>query len=361
LIPDTGDIMNRKTLIHAAAAALTVLVLASPAVAETPHGSRAEVILEKKPSTGQPYYASLNGWWGHEGKAQDTGLGPTYLSLDASDGQGVVSDATIAKLHRELGDGGDFSSLRVAFVPFSADGSNERPKVHRGENAGQAFRWFADLGFSSALNGNKNKNDSVAVVSTLAEYTRWWQAGRPVQAFTDKLGVLDVASDGHTSPSATPQGKALLNRWPAGSKISMVFYVSDGVDKDMPQVPTVKVGKDGRAMTAWMTFETVTSPTNPARTSGGYHVLTGQGTGPAEAARPRSTSTGQDQGSKSASKGATAGASGASDGSAAAVSDSTDDGLTGSLPGGRPTFYTLLIVLLGGGVALVTFRLRRAM
>ncbi|RNL79985.1 hypothetical protein [Nocardioides marmorisolisilvae] len=353
--------MHRTTLkiLLAALALMVPTAFLTAASAETPHGSRAEVILEKKPSTGQPYYASLDGWWGHEGKSQDTGIGSTYLSLDASDGHGVVSEATIARLHRELGDGGNFDALRVAFVPFSADGSNERPVVHKGENAGEAFRWFADLGFSSALNGNKNKNDSVAVVSTLAEYTQWWRAGRPVQAFTDKLGVLDVASDGHATASATPQGRSLLDRWPAGTKISLVFYVSDGVDKDMPQVPTVKVGKDGRAMTAWMTFETVASPTNPVRTSGGYQVLTGAGTGPKAAAKPRSTATGQDQGGQAGTKPDKTGAT-TQPGDPGAGSGSDDGGLTGSLPGGRPTFYALLVVLLAGAVSLVTLRLRRA-
>jgi len=349
-----------RTFVAALALAAPTIMLA-PAHAETPHGSDAQVILETKTASGQPYYANLAGWWGHEGKDQDRGMGSTYLSLDASDGNGVVSDATIAKLHEALGDGGDFSSLRVAFVPFSADGSNERPRVHRGESAGQAFRWFADLGFGSALNGSKNRNDAVAVVSTLDEYTRWWRAGRPVQSFTDRLGVLDVASDGHATPSATPQGKALLDRWPAGTKVSLVFYVSDGVDEQMPQVPTVKVGQDGRAMTAWMTFETVASPTNAARTSGGYRVLTGAGTGPQAAAKPRSTSTGQDQGAgKDSSAGSKPGTTSSAAGAPGGSAQADDGGLTGSLPGGRPTFYTLLVVLFGGAVAAVSFRLRKA-
>lgn len=353
--------MYRKTFstfLAAIALAAPTAVLAS-ASAETPHGSRAEVILETKAASGQPYYANLSGWWGHEGKSQDNGIGSTYLSLDASDGDGVVSSSTIAKLHAALGDGGDFSSLRVAFVPFTADGSNERPRVHAGETAGQAFKWFADLGFGTALNGNKNKNDAVTVVSTLDEYTKWWRAGRPVQAFTNQLGVLDVASDGKTTPSTTPQGKALLDRWSPGTKVSLVFYVSDGVDKAMPQVPTVKVGKDGRAMTAWMTFETVASPTNPVRTSAGYKVLTGAGTGPKAAAKPRSTSTGQDQGTK-ASKGAKSDSTSPTADSKGSKSASDDAGLIGSLPGGKPTFYVLLLALIGAVAAAVTLKLKRA-
>jgi len=356
-------------LVRASAAVIATALLASPALvlspaqATAPDGSLAELILETHDVTGQPAHASLQGWWGHEGAKQDSDLGSTYLSLDASDGHGVVDDATIGALHAALHDGGSFDSLRVAFVPYSADGSNERPKVTKGENAGEAFRWFADLGFGGALNGSKNKNDFVNWVSTEDEYRAWWKAGRPVQAFTDQLKVLDVVDQARTRPATTPQGASLLDRWPAGTKISLVFYVSDGADPEMPQVPTVKVGPDGRALTAWLTFETVASPTNSARTSAGYRVLTGAGTGP-EAAAPKETSPGQDSGAQAGTGGAgsqvtkssssssrAATASGAEGGSAA-------DRLVSSLPGGRPTFWVVvaLLVLAAGGV--LTLRLR---
>jgi len=130
------------------------------------------------------------------------------------------------------------------------------------------------------------------------------------------------------------------------------------VDKAMPQVPTVKVGPDGRAMTAWMTFQTVASPTHPARTSGGYRVLTGAGTGPDAAARPRSTATGQDSGSQAAAGPVARDAENAS--GASSTEGDADGGLTGSLPGGRPTFYLLLALLASGAVAGVTMRLRQA-
>jgi hypothetical protein len=354
-------------LIRASAAALAValvatpVLLAGPAGAKAPDGSQSEVILETRNVTGQPARASLNGWWGHEGGKDDTGRRPTFLSMDASDGHGVVDDATTAALHERLHDGGSFDTLRVAFVPYTADGSNERPKVTKGENAGEAFAWFADLGFGNALNGTTNRNDAVNWVSALDEYRAWWQAGRPVQGFTDQLKVLDIADDGSTRPAAKPQGRSILNRWPAGKKISLVFYVSDGVDKDMPQVPTVKVGPDGRALTSWLTFETVASPTNAARTSGGYRVLTGAGTGP-EAASPKSTSNGQGS-STAGGTGTTPETQETAGPSSAAHGDgghegSTTSRLMSSLPGGSPTFWVLVGLVVLGAVGLVTSRFR---
>lgn len=355
----------RSRLTRSTAAVITSVLLSAtgallvPVGATAPHGSDAEVILETRSVTGQPYYASLSGWWGHEGGVQDKGLKPTFLSLDASDGQGVVDDATTAALHKAIGDGGDFGSLRVAFVPYSADGSNERPVVHRGENAGQAFTWFADLGFGGSLNGNRNKNDGVNWVSTLAEYTKWWNAGRPVQAFTDQLKVLDVASSGATHLSSDPEGASILDRWPTGTKISLVFYVSDGVDKAMPQIPTVKVGPDGRALTSWLTFVTVASPTNAARTSGGYRVLTGQGTGPDAAAKPRKAPTpGQATDRPSGAAAAAAGGPAAGSPADSATDRADDTGFISSLPGGRPTFWILLALVAAGGVAGVAWRMR---
>lgn len=356
------NLMSRNTarsrLIRGAAAALAAAILTVPlmltsADATAPNGSNAEVILETRDVTGQPRNANLQGWWGHEGGTQDLGKRPTYLSLDASDGHGVVDDATTAALHRALHDGGDFGSLRVAFVPYSADGHNERPHVTKGENAGQAFAWFADLGFGTALNGNTNRNDGVRMVSTLSEYTKWWQAGRPVQGFTNKLGVLDIAANGQTQPSANPEGKSILDRWPAGTKISLVFYVSDGVDKRMPQIPTVKVGPDGRALTSWLTFETVASPTNSARTSGGYKVLTGAGTGPGVAAKPKAAPTSAQ--SPSAQPGGTASSPGTTTTPASSKSNS---GFASSVPGGAPTLVILALLLVAGGVFWVTTRLR---
>jgi hypothetical protein len=328
------------------------VALAGPVGAVIPHGSRGQIILETRDVTGQPWNASLAGWWGHEGAKNDTGKRPTFPSLDLSDGHGVVDDATTAAVHKALGDGGDFSTLRVAFVPYSADGSNERPLVHKGENAGQAFAWFADLGVGTALNGTTNRDEVIAWISTLTEYTKWWNAGRPVQALGKNRQVFDIASDGSTHPSTTPQGMSILNRWPAGTKISLVFYVSDGVDPAMPQVPTVKVGKDGRAETAWMTFETVGSPTDPARTSAGYKVLTGAGTGPGVAARPKDAPT------AAATPTPTAPTTPAATPASSSSTKHGFSGFTSSFPGGSPTFWVLLVLVVGAAAVGVTARLR---
>jgi hypothetical protein len=246
-------------------------------------------------------------------------------------------------------------------VPFSADGHNERPHVMKGESAGEAFAWFSDLGFGGTLNGTRSATDFVTWVSTLSEYTKWWQAGRPVQGFTKSLDVLDVPNGGKPHPASAPEGKAILNRWPAGTKVSLVFYVSDGVDKAMPQIPTVKVGPDGRALTAWMTFKTVASPTNAARTSGGYQVLTGAGTGPKAAAKPKSTSVGKAPAAGSeSSAGATRSGTKSTSAAGNAAVDRSDGGFVSSLPGGRPTFYVVLVlIVLGLGVG-ATLRLRSA-
>ncbi len=346
----------------AGAAAASALLVASAAGlaaagASIPPGSAAQVILETHSVTGQPYYASLKGWWGHENGTTEASFGTTYLSLDASNGQGVVSNATIAALHKKLGDGGRFDSLRVAFVPYSADGHNERPHVTKGENAGQAFAWFSDLGFGSPLNGKKGVNDFVTWVSTLQEYTKWWNAGRPVQSFTSSLKVLDVDASGATHPSSVPEGASILNRWPAGTKISLVLYVSDGVDKAMPLIPKVKVGPDGRAMSSWLTFETVKSPTNPARTSGGYRVLTGAGTGPQQAHKPVSTATGQSGTGANGTNG-TPTAAPQANGSTSQAADKSSGGVMSKLPGGKPTSYTLLALIVLGVGAWVTRSMR---
>lgn len=355
----THRLIHRLATATAAAALLLVPAsLVASAGATAPQGSNAEVILETKDVTGQPWNASLHGWWGHEGKADDSGSRPTFLSLDMSDGHGVVDNATMKAVHKALHDGGDFSSLRVAFVPYSADGHNERPHVTAGETAGQAFTWFADLGVGSGLNGTTNPNDFVSWVSTQTEYSKWWNAGRPVQGFSNKLGVLDVNTG---AASANPQGKSILNRWPAGTKLSLVFYVSDGFDKAMPQEPTVKVGPDGRALTAWLTFKTVASPDHPVRTSGGYKVLTGAGTGPGVAAKPKAGPDTANPNPDSPSNGATPapGTNPSGTPSGGAPTDRSSSGFTSSLPGGQPTFYVLLVLVVAAVVGGVTVAMRR--
>ena len=268
------------------------LVLASPrrrapgSEAEPPKDSLAEVILETGDATANPYAAILDGWWGHEAGTGPDGRGATFISMNGADVSGVVTPESVAALHDALGDGGSFDSMRVAFVPYSADGSNERPEVVEGDTAGEAFRWFADLGMGAALSGSANPNDFVATVSTASEYNKWWDAGRPLQGYTGSLGVVDIAGDGATRPAPTPQGTVdprtvgLPARRSAWSSTSLTEWT-----RTRPQVPTVAAGPDGRALTAWLTFRTVADPGDPSRSSAGYQVLTGAGTGARRRAR----------------------------------------------------------------------------
>ena len=259
-----------KLIATATAAVITATVggVACGADAAAPHGSAAEVIFETGPKgpLADPGYAVVNGWWGHEGSAH---TGTTYFSLNGAGGNGVVSTASIAALHQALDDGGSFENLRLAFVPASADGSTERPQVHKGEVAGDAFKWWTDMGMGSGVAGSAGPTDYGTFVSTQYQWDAFWRQGRPVQAFDSHLVLHDVATGG---VSTAPEGTSILSAWPAGTKISVVLYASDGYNNALE--PTVKVGPDGRAVSAWLTIRTVAKPGDAVRTSAGYQVLT---------------------------------------------------------------------------------------
>jgi hypothetical protein len=260
------------------------LLSAGAAHADKPDGSRAEVMLESgNEASGDPSHQITAGWWGHEGGLPGTGptgAGTTYPSLDAADDAGHVSAASVAALVTAMGatQGAD---INFAIVPFSADGSNEHPSVTVApENAAKVFDTggsgrilYANWG--TGLGGNTNPNDFVAVASTLAEVTDWVNAGQPAQIFDNNLQMKDAETD---TLSATPQGKSILNAWPAGTALSLVAYAADpeqGFDPSLGGVvPFVKRGADGKAETAWMPFTTVQSPTSALRTSAGYQVGT---------------------------------------------------------------------------------------
>jgi hypothetical protein len=348
------------------------------AQAEPPKGSLGEVMFETGNTTGVPASAIIDGWWGHEGGKNGNGTGTTFISMNAADDTGAVTDASIAALHKALGDEGTFDQLRVAFVPYSADGSQERPPVTKGENVADVYPWFADRGMGSPLTGSPN--DSVATVSTGAEYKKWWDAGQPLQGYTKDLGVVDIADDSSTRPAAAPQGKSILDRWPAGQKISMVLYLSDGTDKTRPGLPTVAVGPDGRAMASWLTFRTVADPDDPSRSSAGYHVLTGKGTGtdaPKPPGDPVQTGPAAPSGASTSGAGAGGSASpgdgdggGATDeagpsASTASPGVNTAEGdresqnaVISAFPGGTPMFVLLLVLLMLGAAGWATWWLR---
>lgn len=247
----------------AAAVAVPLAVLATTAPAQaykpsgTPTGSPAELMLESGVS-GDLNNAIQNGWWGHEGSAAaPTGTNPTVLSADYTSGelQAAFSDPD--------------NNLRVVFVPRSADGSNEHPSATSGQSVDQVFgpsARFADQGLFAGLNGTGNANDSVLTVSTGAEWDAWAAAGNPLQGYNSNLELITI---GPNTVSATPQGKSILNAWPAGTQLSMVFFESNGYTANGK--PTV-LASGGKAKTAWLNLTTRQSPSSALRTSAGYTV-----------------------------------------------------------------------------------------
>jgi hypothetical protein len=249
--------------------------LGNPADAAKPDGSRIPIQVETGSSaTGDPANAVTSGWWGHEGGADNgTGTGSTFLSLDASNGTNAVDDTTLAATLTALG-APDLDHIGYAIVPTTADGSNENPTATAGQNAATVFNAGGAgrvlyLGFGGALNGSANANDSVTVASSKSEVEAWVAAGRPLQTFNNSLQMVDISSG---TVSATPQGKSILNAWPAGTQLSLVAFVTNGMDPALDnQVPLVAV-EGGKAKTAWMPFTTVAKPGDALRTSAGYQV-----------------------------------------------------------------------------------------
>jgi hypothetical protein len=254
---------RRRASALAGSLALAVLPLGvvattgAPAAAVAATGSPVQVFVDST-SSATVADAIQAGWWGHEGGADDgTGTLTSYLDVDGSD-----PDLSVFS---------NLGNIRVAFVATSADGSAEHPAVTAGQSVDQVFPWFMDAGLQSGLNGNTNPNDSVNTVSTGDEYNAWFSAGQPLQGYNSNLQLIDVNAPGQPV-SATPQGQSILDRWPAGTQVSLVFYESTGATSGTNGLPIVKVGPDGHAITAYMPFTTVPKPGDALRTSAGYQV-----------------------------------------------------------------------------------------
>lgn len=245
-----------------------VALSAAPAQADVSKPDGGKLFLEAGAATGDPAKALSSGVWGREGKAGDAG---TFVVGDFSDSSGKVTDPSQAFWLKRLGVS-DFNNLAIAFVRASKDGSAERPKVSKGQNAAEVFQWFTDFGPGAGWAGTGQRyNDAVVVVRTREEFEDWVRNGRTDQVFDEKLVARDALAPG-LPVSAHPQGKSIQNRWKAGEKISLVVFATDGFDSD--NVPIVKVGDDGRALTAWLTFETEAGPKDPGTyTSAAYRVL----------------------------------------------------------------------------------------
>lgn len=251
-------------------AVLAALMSLSPGAARADVGSPdgGKVMIEANQATGLRTNSRTEGVWGHEGGHHTAG---TYVAADLTDGAGKVTDASQALWLARFGVK-DFNNLGIAFVKATKDGSAERPAVHAGENAGQAFAWFTSAGLATGLTGSAvPAQDAVLVVHTLAEYEDWINSGKPDQVLDSKLVEHDALQPG-TPVSAHPQGKSIQNRWPSGEDISLVVFKYDGFTAD--GIPLVADDGTGHALTAWLTFKTVAGADNPAlRTSAGYHVL----------------------------------------------------------------------------------------
>ncbi|MBO9522031.1 MAG: hypothetical protein J7518_10885 [Nocardioidaceae bacterium] len=268
-----GRRTGRLAAVLATALALTSVAIAGPAQSAAPAGSLVQLFTESPDFTANPANAIQQGWWGHEGGTGPAGAGPTYLSLEGVDGSGQITQASQDALLAALGTD-NFDDIGYAVVPYTADGSNERPTVTAGENAAEAFDWVISgaAGWGASLSGGSAANDSVTTVSDLAQLSAWVTAGRPLQGFDDSLVLHDLG--GANPVSTAPKGKSILNNWPAGTQLSLVAYVTNGLDADLQnEVPLVEADGTGHAKTAWMPFTTVASPTSGIRTSAGYQVL----------------------------------------------------------------------------------------
>lgn len=266
--PATAAAERAVALVVTLALSGVVALSAAPAQADVSKPDGGKLFLEAGAATGDPTKALSDGVWGREGK---DGAAGTFVVGDFSDSSGKVTDPSQAFWLKRLGVT-DFNNLGIAFVRASKDGSTERPKVTKGQNAAEVFEWFTDFGPGAGWAGTGQRyNDAVVVVRTRAEFEDWVRNGRTDQVFDEKLVAHDALAPG-LPVSAHPQGKSIQNRWKSGEKISLVVFATDGFDSD--NVPIVKVGDDGRALTAWLTFETEAGPKDPGTyTSAAYRVL----------------------------------------------------------------------------------------
>lgn len=273
-----------------AAAAVPLALLAvgtSSAEAYTPAGSVYEIFTEPSLTT-DPANRITKGWWGHEtnpgdnSAVGDTGPNPTNFSApEIADGGAAFAAAF---------NGDDGSHVGIAFVPTSADGSAERPVVTAGELVGQAFPLWSDLGaFGSEVWSPQNQG--VDGLWSQAGKDAWVADGKPTLGFDANLVLHTPLRPGNPVASSQFQ-KSMLNAWPAGTNVSLVYYLFDSINANFE--PVLHVGADGRAVTAWMPFTTVASTTDPTlKTSAGYVVSPGPAVATTTTLTPSPASTQQ--------------------------------------------------------------------
>ncbi|MCW2854419.1 MAG: hypothetical protein JWR52_34 [Marmoricola sp.] len=251
-----SPLMRRRRIVAGALALAiptAILATATAASAHAPTPGAAEIILEAGSLTGSGANALASGWWGHEGAAHSQA---TFFSLNTS---GSTLAATLAK----IGPDATAGNVTVAFVQ-NPTLANVKPTVTAGETVGQAYQWFDASTFGASLSGNTSQNDYVDAISTNASYSAWFAAGQPTYGFDNNLNAIDAAAPGAPLSGAHAIGKSILNNWPAGTTIGLVYYVSDGTDPSNNE-PTVKVGPGGVAEAAYVPLTTAALPADHSK------------------------------------------------------------------------------------------------
>ncbi|MGN6723503.1 MAG: beta strand repeat-containing protein [Marmoricola sp.] len=243
-------LMRRRRIVAGALALAiptAILATATTANAYAPTPGAAEIILEAGSLTGAGANALPSGWWGHEGSAHSQS---TYFSLNTT---GSTLAATLAK----IGPDATASNLHTAFV-VNPTTANVKPAITAGETVGQAYQWFDASGFGHSLAGNTQQNDYVDAVSTEASYNAWFNAGQPVYGFDNNLNAIDAAAPGAPLSGSHAIGKSILNNWPAGTQIGVVYYVSNANNAN--NEPIVLADSTGHAEAAYVPLTTVALP-----------------------------------------------------------------------------------------------------
>lgn len=248
------SLLTRRRRVVAGALALAIptaiLATATAANAHAPTPGAAEIILEAGALTGNGANALASGWWGHETATHNKA---TFFSLNTT---GSTLAATLAK----IGPDATAGNVNVAFVQ-NPTLANVKPTVTAGETVGQAYQWFDASTFGASLSGNTSQNDYVDAVSTNASYSAWFAAGQLTYGFDNNLNAIDATQPGTPLSGSHAIGKSILNNWPAGTTIGVVYYVSDGTDPGN-NLPTVKVGPGGLAEAAYVPLTTVALPSD---------------------------------------------------------------------------------------------------
>lgn len=185
--------------------------------------------------------ALANGHWG-----QDSATGTIA---------GLASSATL----------GGVANVGIAFVPTSADGSAERPLVTTGtaspttngqlkDSVGNVFPYFVRRDKPNLLTSQWINDNGVIQVSIGSEYEGWYTNPQDV-VYDTPTGDAYGADDGYITPLTPEQagGKSILNRWPSGTHLSMVFFQTNGQDGHGQDRVAVSAG---RAVTAWLELVT---------------------------------------------------------------------------------------------------------